>query len=245
MIFYCVSHFDGSLELLDGIDPKLSKIYSKGKDQIPNSEKLENYGYNLSSYFKFIIDNYNNLPDRIGFFKNNVFPRHVKKETFKQYLTEIEDFIGIEEPKSYTHRTGVSFFDKKLGFFEINSSWYLTSRKTKYFYSFNHFMNTIFTNYKKLDYVNFVPGANFIINKKLILKYPKNFYHNLNLFMKHHEHANEAHLIERAIKIIFTNDLILNKNFENKISNCQLKKMALRTVLLRKTLLLKIINKFL
>tara|TARA_A100001015_G_C14754192_1_gene618787 strand:- start:499 stop:825 length:327 start_codon:yes stop_codon:yes gene_type:complete len=104
-------------------------------------------------------------------------------------------------------------------------------------------MSTVFTNYRKYDYINFVPGANFIINKELILKYPINFYKNLNLLMSHSQHANESHLIERAIKLIFTGDLYLNDIFKKDLSYYELRKMSFKTLFLRKTHLLKVFNK--
>ncbi len=243
-MFFCISYYQGNLDVLNHINECDYKIYSKGNQKSQYTEKLENYGYNISSYFHYIIDNYENLPERIVFIKNNIFPRHVKLEKFKQLLKKNNEFLGIEDPESYSHKTGISFYDKTFGFFEINNSWYLTSKKTKYFYSFNHFMSTLFTNYKKLDYINFVPGANFIINKELILKFPKNFYKNLNLFMSHCKHANESHLIERALKLIFTGDLHLNDSLKKPLSKSELKKISLKTYLLRKTHLLKPLNKF-
>tara|TARA_B110000971_G_scaffold160311_1_gene163834 strand:- start:5820 stop:6560 length:741 start_codon:yes stop_codon:yes gene_type:complete len=243
-MFYCISFYDGDLEILNHIENDDFIIYAKGKTEVPGSERLANYGYNLSSYFTFIIDNYDDLPKRIGFLKNNVFPRHVTKDTFIRSLLKSDDFVGIEEPKTYSHKQGVSYFDSKDGFFEINNSWYLTSKRTKYFYSFNHFMNSVFTNYNKRAYVNFVPGANFILDRDLIRKFPKNFYYNLNLFMKHNEYANESHLIERAMKIIFTEDLKINDIFKSKLSEGALNSMGFRTFLLRKMLLVKPLNKF-
>jgi hypothetical protein len=243
-MFYCISHYDGNLEILNYIKNDNFIIYSKGSKEVTGSVKLENFGYNLSSYFKFIVDNYDDLPKRIVFIKNNVFPRHITKDKFKKYLLRTDDFVALENPEAYSHKRGVSFFDNKHGYFEVNNSWYLTSNKTKYFYSFNHFMNSVFSNYNKLSFLNFVPGANFIIDKKLILKYPRNFYYNLNLLMKHSEHANESHLIERAIKHIFTEDLKLNDNFKYKLSNRELRNLSLKTFILRKTLLLKPLNKF-
>ena len=71
-------------------------VYTKGEKIIHNSFRMKNWGFNLSSYFKFIIDNYENLPDRICFIKNNVYPRHVDKKIFEKSLRLKNPFVGID-----------------------------------------------------------------------------------------------------------------------------------------------------
>nr|MCR4995877.1 DUF3431 domain-containing protein [Butyrivibrio sp.] len=43
---------------------------------------VENTGHNLTSYFHYFIDNYDNLPEHIALLKGNIIGRHVSKEFF-------------------------------------------------------------------------------------------------------------------------------------------------------------------
>jgi hypothetical protein len=48
--------------------------------------KSPNVGYNSYDYFRFIIDNYNNLPDVIIFAKGHAFPRHISQAYFDRVM---------------------------------------------------------------------------------------------------------------------------------------------------------------
>lgn len=241
-MFFCISYYQGKLDFIQNIDPQNFVIYSKGEDSISNAIKIENWGYNLSSYFKFIIDNYDNLPERICFTKNNVYPRHVDKTTFEDCISRDGPFVGIESKKHLTFRKNISFYNRE-GYFEKNNSWYMTSKDSKYFYNFNDFMNFYFDNYKPMEFINFVPGANFIVDHKLILKYPPTFYKSLNYIMSHTTLSNESHLIERALKLIFTADLNLKTTFYSTTNIEELEILCRKNKSLKRLRLFKLLNK--
>ena len=184
-------------------------IYTKGDaESLPltiDRKKVQsspNIGYNLYDYFTFIVDNYNNLPDCTIFTKGNVFPRHVTKEYFDRimnnnFFTPIDD-LRLKEtwPKCYISSDG--------GLCEINNSWYLQQHPSKYFSSYNHFLEFCFKDPILPRYIRFAPGANYIVPRQNIQKFPKIFYENLRTFVSHSQLPGEAHIIERALHTLWT-----------------------------------------
>ena len=66
------------------------------KDNKINNIRIKNVGYNIYSYLKFIIENYENLPETIVFCKDNIFERHIKISTFISLLRR-NIFTCLEE----------------------------------------------------------------------------------------------------------------------------------------------------
>jgi len=191
-------------------------IYDRSDDghasQLLDPEKIiksPNIGYNLYDYFTFIIDNYEKLPEVVVFAKGNVFPRHVREDQFNKIIKK-DIFTPIEEAGQLSTVPLISFLDKNVGYNEINNSWYVKKFKTKYFNSYNSFINFCFQDIKSPLYVKFAPGANYIVPRENILKLPKQFYENLRLFISHDMLTGEAHIIERALFTLWTTDNKIN-----------------------------------
>ena len=74
--FFCISHFDGDLSWVKYIKKNNYIIYNKsGKDIdhiTDNYISVDNVGYNIYSYLRFIIANYDNLPNVTVFCKDNI-----------------------------------------------------------------------------------------------------------------------------------------------------------------------------
>ena len=88
--FFCISHFNGDISWVKNIKKDKYIIYNKsGKniDHITNNYiSIKNVGYNIYSYLKFIINNYDNLPSVIVFCKDNIFTRHISIELFLRLI---------------------------------------------------------------------------------------------------------------------------------------------------------------
>ncbi len=92
------------------------------------SISVPNLGSDISDKFKFIIDNYDNLPDVAVYAKANLF----------QYISR-EEFELIKDNKVFTpiltqnHKTreGVCYYKDKM-YYEINNYWYLIPHPAKY-----------------------------------------------------------------------------------------------------------------
>ena len=74
------------------------------------------------------------------------------------------------------------------------------------------FLNYVYVNPVLPKYINFSPGACYVITKQNVLKYSKQFWVNMRSFVAWHKYPAEAHIIERALYTIF------HCNFE--VKNC-------------------------
>ena len=104
------------------------------------------------------------------------------------------------------HPSRYSFCSSSQGYIEVDNSWYLDIFPSIHFESFRAFMHPTFLNYKAKRYVRFSPGASYILSSKLILRYPLTFYLYLRSLVSHDVVVGDAHLLERALGIIFSND---------------------------------------
>ena len=104
--------------------------------------KSQHTGHNISDYFQFFIDNYDNLPDHIALLKGNIIGRHVSLEYFKRvyqnkYFTYLYNDINIAtNGKSY-------FLLTESEFVELNDSWYSRYHPTRYFSNYNDLLKFI------------------------------------------------------------------------------------------------------
>jgi hypothetical protein len=191
-------------------------VYDKSTNA-PHPPKLKkanvvlspNVGYNLYDYFTFIIDNYDKLPACTIFAKGNVFPRHVSKQYFERIMNN-EYFTPIEDYRMHKEQWPTSFFSADGGFCELNTSWYLQYHPTKYFSNYNDFLAFCFKEPVFPRYIRFAPGANYIVPRANILKYPKVLYENLRTIVSHAKLPGEAHIIERALYTLWTSSFQLN-----------------------------------
>jgi len=229
MNFFCISNYNNNLDWLSGY-PNPHLIYDKtwaggivdndNSGLIPPSNLKERYpnynivngdpnGYNISDYMTFIIDHYDSLPDVVAFLKGNTIERHVSKEYFDRVIdnkcfTLLEDWKE-HDPNQTALQNGYAMFSCDGGWMETNDSWYLNHPKhpTKYFKSYNDFLNFCFVDPVHPKYIRFPPGANFIVPKEYILKYNKIFYENLRTFTRHTRVSGEGQMIERALYTIW------------------------------------------
>ncbi len=206
--FFCVSFYEGDLSWVPAISNGQYHIYAKNKidDLSIDPEKttvVENVGYNIYSYLKYIVDNYETMPDVVVFCKNNVFPRHVSRTIFER-LALRKVFTAIEEPGRWDIRYPYSMLSSDNGFLEINNSWYTKLNPQKYFHSFDDFYSFIFRDAPRPRYLRFAPGANYVVPKQNILLRSRNFYCNLMKFCEHHQSSGESHMIERALYSIWS-----------------------------------------
>ena len=205
-------------------------IYDKGHT-MQESEKvkrLPNLGHNIGTYMTHIIENYDSLHDVTIFVKGDVFPRHCNQEKFDR-LVNNKTFTSLEsydsEPENGLH---VKAADG--GYAEVNNSWYVSRHVSRHIQTYNEFMSRMFKNPPRTNFVRFPPGANFIVPKHYIYKYPKSFYEKINSFIQYlgteeeclrskplppdmnrlESIPAECHIIERALHTIWTGDFEVN-----------------------------------
>jgi len=178
-------------------------IYNKG-NKLPdhyNEILAPNFGANQYDMFRFIHDNYENLPDLIAFMQGDPYD-HCLPERFNN-LIHNELFTMLFGDRNYPDGN----------YYEANNSWYIdaafNSHKPKCkFSNFDEYAHTIFENYSHQGILIFPPGSQLIVEKERCLYYSKNFWKKLMNIICDQEGMNggrEAHIVERSIQLIFEN----------------------------------------
>jgi hypothetical protein len=179
-------------------------------------------GHNIRDYCSYIVDNYDKLPPVIIFATGNIFPRHISKERFN-YLVNNQYFTPLEQSSRYAENWPWCTVSSDGGFLELNNNWYLadgSTHPTKYFHTYNDFLKFIFEEPVLPRYIRFAPGANYIVARGQIVKYPKIFYKNLIQFVSHSKASipGESHIIERALFTIWSSNFKLSERILKPIS---------------------------
>ena len=222
--FFCISHFNGDISWVKNIKKDNYIIYNKSGNNIDhitnNYISINNVGYNIYSYLKFIIHNYENLPSVTVFCKDNIFTRHISIELFLRLINR-KSFTSLEID-SQRRDFPVNLKMSDNSFVEINNSWYKFNFPRKYFSDYNEFYSYIFKDCNLPDFLRFSPGANFIVPKENILLRSKNFYKNLLNFVDYSKLSCESHFLERSLNTIFNSNVQSSDCMDNEISNREL-----------------------
>ncbi len=204
-------------------------VVSELEDKGLNYIHRENTGHNLTSYFHYFIDNYDNLPDWIALLKGNIIGRHCSKDYFdrvydnKWFTFLYQDTSMWERYKKQTagqENDSIASLITEGGYIEENSSWYMNqSHAYRYFYDMDDFYRFVYKDPVIPRYCAFSPGGCYIINKEQVLKNSKVFYKNLNTLMEYRKEYNfpaEAYLVERLLPWIFTSNYQVNPWMEDE-----------------------------
>jgi hypothetical protein len=201
-------------------DPKMVELLkSKYNDKI---SYVQNTGHNITDYFRFFIDRYDRLPERMMLAKGNMIGRHVTLDFFEKVYSS-RNYTLMYSDRKWKDKVGVAYHLYEGAFLEINNSWYMPIRPPKYFNSFNAVLSILFKDPILPEWVLFSPGACHIVLRDQIRKYPKSFYENLMIILDYTYFPSEAYIIERMLHIIFTGTYELNEDsidpikFRNKL----------------------------
>jgi hypothetical protein len=156
-------------------------------------------------YFKYIIDNYEDLPEIISFIKGSMIGRHITKEYWESnYNNKFYTFLWNDP--SFKPHENVAYSLYSGIFLERNNSWFRNLKKHRYFTDVNQLLS-FFYNIKEFPKFNlFAPGGCYIVEKERILRYPKSFYIGIHKILEYDFFPSEAYIIERIMNIIFTAD---------------------------------------
>ena len=173
-------------------------IYDRSEQPLENTIKVENIGTDIADKFKFIIDNYNNLPEIAVYTKANLF-KYISKEEFN----EVKDNKTFTPLLTKNHKVyePICRYDKDGMYEEINNYFYLNSHPCKNDRSFIDLILLLGMN--KREYNKFAPGSNYILPKENILKYSKEFYEKLRNYLMWDRYPGEAQIIERNLYYIW------------------------------------------
>lgn len=169
--------------------------------------KIPRTGHNISTYFRYFTEYYDNLPDVMCLTKGHMIGRHCSKEFFDKVYNN-KYFTFLYEDKNVKLKRGVNSLIMENQYLEKNDSWYVgsPSHPHRYFDSYNRLLKFIYKNPIIPEYCVFAPGGCYIVLKEQVYKHSKEFYINLNKIISYGLDPNfpsEAHQIERMLPVIF------------------------------------------
>ena len=184
-----------------------------------NIKEVENTGHNITSYFSFFAENYDNLPEVMCLLKGNMIGRHCSKAFF-DCVYDDKSFTFLYDEKQYWDRfskyqengeqnvAGNTFIAMENVYVEKNDSWYVESENhpKKYFNDVDDLLRFIYKKPMIPQYLMFSSGACYIVRREQILRHSREFYLNLNKIMNYGMSPgfpSEAHQVERILPILF------------------------------------------
>jgi hypothetical protein len=202
-------------------------IYDRANrwDETDKIKKQINVGQNIYDIFDFIETNYDNLPDAAIFCRAAIIlPKDDGLRTRPSNGTcSLEHFLKIANNEEFTevhdfgpevHNGHASFYGADGSFNEINNSWYLNHVPPRYFTSLNQFLTDVYVNPILPNYIRFAPGGSYLIPKKNMLRYSKNFYSKMKEIVGWAAVTGDAHMMERALYTIFTCDYAVKDKYK-------------------------------
>jgi hypothetical protein len=205
--FIVVSRYKEDVSWIDSLTDDYI-IYNKG-EELPKKYKqilAPNFGGNQYDIFRYIHDNYDNLPELMAFVQGDPFD-HCIPDRFNELIYN-ESFTLLFGDKNYPDGNYMG-----SPYWESNSSWYMNEswqshKPQSKFPGFDNFANHIFSDYTHQPTVTFPPGSQFIVEKERCLFYSKDFWKKLMESVCQEIGMNggrETHIIERSMQIIFEN----------------------------------------
>lgn len=218
LLSYCEDYLIVDASTDEGIKRQLKEMgYSRGGSYI----HVDNTGHNITTYFEYFAEHYEQLPEVICLCKGNMLGRHLSEEYFRRvydnkYFTYLyEDKDSREKfskvPDGENKKTGISSISSLVTesqYIEENTSWYVDSpnHPHRYFDNFDDLLSFIYKDPVIPRYCLFSPGACYIVRQEQIKKHSPSFYRNLNKIMNYGLNPNfpsEAHMVERMLPVIF------------------------------------------
>ena len=163
-------------------------IYNKGKklDDSYNYVNLDNVGREGHTYYKYICDNYENLPEYMIFLQGRPFdhsPNIIKN--INKYIKSPDLDVDFE------------FLSERILQCKLSGCRHHNGLPLKKIY------NKLFDEKREDMEFIFGAGAQFIVSKKTVLKRPKEFYSKIVELLSHNRTPIEGYVIERFHKLIF------------------------------------------
>ena len=220
-----IARYNEDIEWCKKYSSKLLIINKGDKiDGFENQIFYPNVGREGHSYYKYIVDNYDNLDDYIIFLQGNPFDHspdiiNILDAIIENYNKNKEEFMNI------IINTNINYTVINCGNNNFNNL-YINDVKNNDFIYISQFINktsikteerlwekckTIINSYEKIfdikieDDLNFLygAGAQFLVSKKAILKHPKKYYEKFYKILEYNDDPIEGYTIERFHKFIF------------------------------------------
>lgn len=176
-----------------------SKEYLKGFDQskIIYTENIGNVDYDK---LRYLVDNYDSLPEVFVWGKTNLF-KYISKEEF-DVVKDNKTFTPLltMHHKTYSDKFGEVCYYAGGMYHERNDSWYLGPHPAK-FATYSAFATHL--NIFSPAYIPFPPGGNFILTRDTVHKYSRDFYAEMRDLLPYVKEPGEAHMCERTYYMLW------------------------------------------
>jgi len=166
---------------------------------------VKNSGHNISDYFNFFCEYYDNLPEWMMLAKGNMIGRHISREQFELVYSN-KQYTFLYGGISSGDKRGVAYHLTSGQYLEVNNSWYMFDRNFRYFDDYNKLLKFVFRAPIMPKWTMFSPGACYIVSKDQVRRYPKELYANLLKLITYEYFPPEAYIIERMLHIIFSGE---------------------------------------
>lgn len=235
-----VSNYNWDLDWLEmtyehGFSSENTVIYDRGNDgkdwsHLGKIIRSPNIGANQYDIIKFIIENYDDLPDVSTFIKGNLFPEreenyYTTKERFIQALHTdkffsiwVDKWIALGDHRHFRYAPEETLAEGRLVQPIQDCDFrYNTHHQNRYFTSTHELWNWCFVDPPKQNSIEFIPANNFAVPKENILQYSKELYKKIQSILyepdpPYDRTCAEAHLLERTFYFMWSNNLVERKD---------------------------------
>jgi hypothetical protein len=181
-------------------DPAIAKLVA---EKFPSSIRAHNSGHNISDYLRFVSDHWEDLsPDgSTALVKGNIIGRHVTREFFDRSMLK-SNYTFLYQDPSVGLRQGISSLLFESSFLEKNNSWFADSKRHRYFATTNELINFLYLEPVFPDWLNFAPGACYIVPNSMLLALPRSLFSILHEVVTYCYFPSEAYMVERLLHMI-------------------------------------------
>lgn len=196
----------------ENLDPKRLEKYG-------TVIKTRNVGTGIYVIGKYIVDNYENLPDYVIFLKCNLLQNgYTTKEIFEKSL-DSNCFFRIESDVSCNKYATSFLVNDYIYIEEVKDIIYENTKIYPRIKNFPEFLKDLFIIDVVPNYVSFAPGGNYVVPKENILKYTKNFYKKMIYYTDYSNFETvtygptESHWFERVLDMSWIGNLKENMSY--------------------------------
>jgi hypothetical protein len=182
--------------------PEIISFLKEKKDS--NLLFVKHTGNNMTDYIRYIIENYDHLPDTIVFLKSNIIGRYIDEKDFERFYKR-KHYTFLYSDSKLIEKQGVQYLTDTVNYIEINNGWFIEKSIHRYFLSTHQFLSFFFKDVRQSKYINFAPGGCYIVEKERIKFYPKSFYVGVQKVIDYTFFPSEVWILERVLNIIFQN----------------------------------------
>lgn len=185
-----------------GLNAEDVTLYDRSDDGVERffaakTYRTKNIGDVDFDKLSYLIEQYDNLPDRFIWCKSNIF-KYVDPDFLKEAMAKdgFQPLLKMDH-KTYSDQYGVVCRYRGEIYEERADSWFFNNPalSTK-FHSWAEWCSYVHLPVK--DFIPFAPGGNYILTRDVVHRYSRDFYERMRDTLPYAMHPAEAHACERT-----------------------------------------------